>query len=211
MNYIENIFICITAPLLIAVFCLRGSRKRMLLFLLAGMMACLLSSYISTFLAVVKGADNIAASVEIAPMVEETMKLFPVLFYLLIFEPAREEIAGSILMIAIGFATFENICFLTANGAAEFSQLLIRGFGTGAAHVVCGIIIAMGLLYLWERLWLRIAGTVGLLALAITYHAVYNLLISQHGIVSWIGFLIPIATIISNLVFGRNMLRKLRF
>lgn len=211
MNYIENIFICITAPLLIAVFCLRGSRKRMLLFLLAGMMACLLSSYISTFLAVVKGADHIAASVEIAPMVEETMKLFPVLFYLLIFEPAREEIAGSILMIAIGFATFENICFLTANGAAEFSQLLIRGFGTGAAHVVCGIIIAMGLLYLWERLWLRIAGTVGLLALAITYHAVYNLLISQHGIVSWIGFLIPIATIISNLVFGRNMLRKLRF
>ena len=211
MNYIENIFICITAPLLIAVFCLHGSRRRMLLFLLAGMMACLLSSYISTFLAVVKGADNIAASVEIAPMVEETMKLFPVLFYLLIFEPAREEIAGSILMIAIGFATFENICFLTANGAAEFSQLLIRGFGTGAAHVVCGIITAMGLLYLWERLWLRIAGTVGLLALAITYHAVYNLLISQHGIVSRIGFLIPIATIFSNLVFGGNLLRKLRF
>ncbi len=211
MNYIENIFVCITAPLLIAVFCLRGRRRRTLLFLLGGMTACLFSSYISTFLAVIKGADRIAASVEISPMVEETMKLFPVLFYLLIFEPGKEEIAGSIVMLAIGFATFENICYLTANGAAQFSQLLVRGFGTGAAHVVCGGIIAVGLLHLWDRLWLRIAGTVGLSALAITYHAVYNLLVSQVGVLAWIGFLIPMLTIIFGLIFGRNLFRKLRF
>ncbi len=209
MNYIENIFTCISAPLLIAVLCLRGSRRRMLLFLLAGMTACLLSSYISTFLAGLKGADRIAASVEISPVVEEIMKFFPVLFYLLIFDPPREEVAGGMLMLAIGFATFENICYLTANGGAEFSQLLIRGIGTGAAHVVCGVIVAMGLLYLWDRLWIRIAGTVGLLALAIIYHAVYNLLVSQTGMIARTGYLIPLATILLGLLFGRKLHRKL--
>ena len=57
MNYIENIYICLAAPLLIVVLCLRGQGKRSILFVLGGMTACLLSSYISTFLAVVHGTD----------------------------------------------------------------------------------------------------------------------------------------------------------
>ncbi len=32
-------------------------------------------------------ADTIAATAEIAPVVEEVMKLLPLLFYLLVFEP----------------------------------------------------------------------------------------------------------------------------
>lgn len=32
------------------------------------------------------------------------------------------------------FATFENVCYLTQNGAGQFVYLLIRGFGTGAMH-----------------------------------------------------------------------------
>lgn len=32
------------------------------------------------------------------------------------------------IAIAAGFATFENACYLTENGAANFSFLLIRGF-----------------------------------------------------------------------------------
>ena len=47
MNYIENIYICLAAPLLIVVLCLRGQGKRSILFVLGGMTACLLSS--STF------------------------------------------------------------------------------------------------------------------------------------------------------------------
>ena len=51
---------------------------------------CLLSAYINTFLAAVCQADALAATAEIAPVVEETMKLLPLVFYLLVFEP--EEI-----------------------------------------------------------------------------------------------------------------------
>ena len=32
------------------------------------------------------------------------------------------------------FATFENVCYLTQNGAGQFVYLLIRSFGTGAMH-----------------------------------------------------------------------------
>ncbi len=197
MNYIENVFICLAAPLLIAVLCLKGTRRRLILFLLAGMTACLFSSYISTFLAAALHTDRLSASLEIAPMVEEIMKLFPLLFYLMVFEPRIRDASDSMQMIAVGFATFENVCYLTTNGAANMFRLLIRGFSTGAMHVVCGAIVALGLFHLWDRLWLRAAGTVGLLALAITYHGVYNILVSQTGIAAWIGYLIPLLTAVT--------------
>ena len=37
-------------------------------------------------------------------------------------------------MTAAGFATFENVCYLTANGAEHLTRLVIRGFGTGSLH-----------------------------------------------------------------------------
>ena len=45
---------------------------------------CLLSAYINTFLAAVYHADALAATAEIAPVVEEIMKLLPLAFYLLV-------------------------------------------------------------------------------------------------------------------------------
>ena len=208
MNYIENIFVCLAAPLLIALICTRGKGKRMMLFLLSGMATCLLSSYISTFIAAVQGADLFSASLEISPLVEEIMKLFPILFYLLIFEPRTKDIADSCLMTAIGFATFENVCYLLRNGADRITHLVIRGFGTGAMHVVCAFIMAAGILRLWDKVWLRAAGTVALLAVAITYHGVYNILVSQTGVLALIGYLIPLFTTVITLIFRKAVFGK---
>lgn len=204
MSYIENIYICLGAPLLIATLCMRGRGRRMMLFLLGGMTVCLLSSYISTFLATVLGSDLLSASLEIAPLTEEIMKFLPILFYLLVFEPGRGEVADGVLMTAVGFATFENACYLISNGAGDIMHLMIRGFGTGAMHVVCGFIIAVGLLYLWDRLWIRVAGTIGLISVAITYHGIYNILVSQTGVAAMIGYLIPLLTVALSLIFGRR-------
>ena len=123
------------------------------------------------------------------------MKLLPLLFYLLIFEPKAEKIGAAVLIVAAGFATFENICYLTQNGAAQLSFLLIRGFGTGAMHIVCGALVGLGLAYVWQRGWLRIAGTAGLLCAAITFHATYNLLIAYGGTVQYVAYALPILTI----------------
>jgi len=205
MNYIENIYICLAAPLLIAVFCMQGRGRTMNIFVLAGMTVCLLSSYINTFIAAAFGVSALTASLEIAPLIEEIMKFLPILFFLLVFEPGREEIRSGILMTAIGFATFENACYLASNGAGHIVQLMIRGFGTGAMHVVCAFLIAVGFLYLWDRTWLRLAGTIGLIAVAITYHGIYNILVSQTGVASMVGYLIPLLTVALTLIFRRKL------
>lgn len=208
MNYIENVFICLAAPLLIAVFWMKDKARRMMIFLIVGMGACLLSSYISTFLAAVQGADYLYASLEISPLVEESIKLFPVLFYLLIFEPEAKDAANASIMTAIGFATFENVCFLMVNGADSILHLLIRGFGTGTAHVVCALFISIGIYRLWDKEWLRNVGTLALLAVAITYHGIFNILVSGSGAVAVIGYFIPIFTIIFTRIFRKKLLAE---
>ncbi len=203
MNYIENIYICLAAPLLIAIFCLNRMGRPMVMFVLGGMTVCLLSSYISTFLAAVYHIDLLTASITISPIVEEVMKLLPVLYYLLVFEPDADRIPACVVLIAMGFATFENVCYLVQNDTMQIMNLLIRGFGTGAMHVVCGTFLFMGLLLLWDKPWLRAAGTVGLLAVAITYHGIYNMLVLQSGPVALIGYLIPLISAVIIFILNR--------
>ena len=194
MNYIENIYICLAAPMLLSIICLRGRLRRATAFLLAGMTACLLASYISTFFAEVTGADALWASLEISPVVEEMMKFAPLLFWLLVYEPEKEDAYVNMIVVALGFATFENVCYLTSVGAERLILLLIRGLGTGAMHVVCGMIVSRGLFYLWDKFYLRVAGTAGLISAAITFHAVYNVLVSQTGVAAVIGYALPLVT-----------------
>jgi RsiW-degrading membrane proteinase PrsW (M82 family) len=225
VNYIENIYICIAAPLLVAILAMTGggdgstqdktlaivrsNRRRVMVFLLVGMTICLLSSYISTFLALVLEADRQEATWEITPLVEEMMKFLPILFYLLVFEPDnREESAVNIMAVAVGFATLENVCYLTANGASDILLLGVRGFGTGVMHVVCGEIVYIGFVFLWDEFWLRFAGIAGLISLAATYHAIYNILVSQDGITAWVGYLIPMVTAVLMLRLRRRIRNK---
>ena len=204
MNYIENTYICLAAPLLLAVICMRKEARRSLSFILSGMTSCLLSAYVSTFLAGVSNSDLAAASYEISPVVEEIMKLLPLLFYLLVFEPEEKTVISGALMISVGFATFENVCFLTSYGTSEFFRLVIRGFGTGAMHVVSGMVIAAGLFFLWDQKRLRLVGVFALLCFVTTFHAIFNIFVNQSGAIFWIGALIPLVTVLSYLIFFRK-------
>ncbi len=204
MNYIENIFICLAAPLLLAILCLSPDGRRGLGFLLAGMTSCLLSAYVSAFFAGIAETDIPTASHEIAPVVEEVIKFLPLLFYQLVFNAKRRNIIMGALLVAVGFATFENVCFLTYNDTSDLSRLLIRGFGAGAMHVVCGMVVATGLFFLWDQVQLQIAGTVALLCFVITYHAIFNVFANQSGMVFWVGNAIPLLTVLLYLLFFRK-------
>ena len=205
MTYIENVFICLAAPLMVAVCCAAGPRRRSMLFILAGMAACLSAAYINAFAAITLRADARATSLEIAPVIEEVMKLMPVLFYLLVFEPRGRKVAGEAVMVAVGFATLENACYLTANGAGTGFYLLIRGFATGAMHVACGAVTALGMASLWDRLGLRAASALGALCLSITCHGVYNILVDQPAPVAYIGYALPIVTLAVTLTLRRRL------
>ena len=99
MSYIENTYICLAAPLLLAILCMRRAVRRSLIFLLAGMTACLFSAYVSAYAAGAMGVDVNAAAHEISPVIEEIIKFFPVVFYLMVFGPERRSaVSGAMVM-----------------------------------------------------------------------------------------------------------------
>ena len=196
MTYIENIFLCLAIPLILSLFFTGGRARGFTVFIVAGMLCCLLSAYVSSFFMGYCGANARQAVVEITPVCEELIKLLPLLFYLLIFEPQPRELPGAALAIAVGFATFENVCYLTENGAADFRLLLIRGISAGALHILCGALSGYGVSHVFRRPWLALTGTVGILGACIGFHGIYNLLITGEGAWKMAGYLFPSALII---------------
>ena len=66
MTYIENVFLCIASPLLIATLCMGKRQRKFFLFCLAGMGACLLSAYINTFFAALYRADTFTTTTAVS-------------------------------------------------------------------------------------------------------------------------------------------------
>ena len=196
MTYIENIYLCLAIPLILSLFFTSGRARSFTVFVVAGMSSCLLSAYVSSFFMGYCGADAQQAVIEITPVCEEIIKLLPLLFYLLIFDPQPKELPGAALAIAVGFATFENVCYLTENGAADFTLLLIRGVSAGALHILCGALAGYGISLVFRRRWLALTGTVGVLGACIGFHGIYNLLITGEGAWKMAGYLFPSALII---------------
>ena len=196
------------APLVVALLSLKRGQRAALVFCLAGMGACLLSAYLNTFFARLYQADAVNAATQIAPVVEEIMKLLPLVFYLLVFEPEGDKIKAAAITIALAFATFENVCYLIQNGADRFSFIFFRGFGTGAMHVLCGGIVGEGLAYAWQRTWLKIAGTCGLLGAAITFHATYNLLIVYGGVAQYVAYVLPVLLMAAGKLSALRLTRR---
>ena len=194
MTYIENVFLCLAIPLILSLFFTEGRGRRFTLFMTLGMGICLLSAYVSSFFMVYYGTSATVTAIEITPVCEEVMKLLPLLFFFLIFEPEAKELPGVAISIAVGFATFENVCYLTQNGADQILFLLIRGFGTGAMHVVCGNVYGGVLRPVWDSRPLRAACLFALLCVAIIYHAIYNLLVSAGGTPQLIAYFVPLPT-----------------
>ena len=133
------------------------------------------------------------------------MKLLPLLFFFLIFEPEAKELPGVAISIAVGFATFENVCCLVENGAANFTFLLIRGISAGALHILCGIFTGFAISYLFRRRWLALTGTVGVLGACVGFHAIYNLLVTAQGAWRTAGYLVP-ALLIAVLFLTKRLL-----
>ena len=204
MIYAENIFICIVVPLLVSLLFIRRNERRFVIFLMLGMAACLLSAYISAFLGSVKAATPQETSVFISPVVEEIMKLIPVVFFLLVFEPDDESLTMGAVAIGIGFATFENCCFILSGSAESLTYMLVRGFAVGVMHLVCTVTVGYGLALSQREGLVRSYVSVGLLAFAATFHGLYNLLVSKPGISSYIGFVLPISVAFALRAFIRQ-------
>ena len=206
MTYIENIFLCLALPMLLSLLFTSGTPRRFTLFVVLGMATCLLSAYVSSFFTGRYQCSAVTTAIEIAPVCEEILKLLPLLLYFLIFEPDSHKLTPAAIGIAVGFATFENVCYLTENGAGSFVFLLIRGMSAGALHLVCGILTGLALAYVFRRPWLTCTGTVGILGVCMVLHGIYNLLITADGFWQMVGYFFPSAIIVT--LFAARLLRR---
>ena len=71
--------------------------------------------------------------------------------------------------------------------------------------MICGAIVGGGLAYVWQRTWLKIAGTCGLLGAAITLHAIYNLLIAYGGAVQYTAYVLPVVILAAGKLIARRL------
>lgn len=209
MTYIENIFTCLAIPLLLSLLFTKGRTRSFTLFVIIGMSICLLSAYINSFFMGYYDAEAVIAAIEITPVCEEVMKLLPLLFFALVFEPEAKELPGAAIAIAVGFATFENVCYLTENGAANFSFMLIRGISAGALHILCGILSGFGISHVFNKRWIAMTGTVGILGACVGFHGIYNLLVTADGAWKMVGYLFPSLLIVC-LFAAKRVLSKLK-
>jgi len=190
--YSENILLCISIPLLLTMIYSRGAVRRSLAAFLTGMVICLLSSYISGYLTLLAGMELRASAIYISPTAEELMKLLPLLFFLLVFEPGELELVTFAVSLGAGFATFENCCYLLAAGSESLAYTLVRGLAVGVMHIVCMLALALALILVRRCRVFTFSAVAGCLALSVVFHALYNLLVSVPGLPTYLGYAIPL-------------------
>ena len=192
MIYAENILICIAIPLIVSLLFLTGSVRKYMAAFLLGMVMCLLSAYIDGFLALATGMGENDTSIFLSPMVEELMKLLPLMFFMVLTDAKEKTLTMIAVAIGAGFATYENCCYILTSGADNIIYVLIRGFAVGIMHIVS--ILALSIWFILARRLKAFslpAVAVGV-ALAMNIHALYNLLVSKEGASTVIGFILPL-------------------
>ena len=194
MIYAENILICIAVPLLLSLVFVRGGARRFVASFLGGMIACLLAAYISGFLSLAGSLDPEDVSVFLSPIVEEILKCIPLVFVLLVFVSEDRTLLIIAVGIGVGFATFENCCYLLSRGASSLPLILIRGLAVGVMHTVSMATLSIGLLTARRLHALTLPGVLGALSLSVVFHGLYNLLVSEAGVASYIGYALPLVS-----------------
>ena len=89
----------------------------------------------------------------------------------------------------------ENAYYIVLNyNAFSITTALVRGLCTGLMHGMCTLLVGFGISFIRKRRKLFVVGTFALLSTAVTYHAMFNMLIESKYYI--VGALLPIVTYI---------------
>lgn len=186
------ILICIAVPMLLLMTLLDRRSRWLLGFMLVGMVVASSAYEINTTLQYLFGMSATELSVRVAPVVEEILKAFPVLFYAVLISDNRKDVLPLAMAVGIGFAILENAFLLiTYLDQVTLVWAVVRGISTSLSHGICTLSVGCGMIFVRKQKKLFYTGTFGLLSVAITFHAIFNLLIQSKY--DWAGMLMPIA------------------
>lgn len=192
-SLIYILFISIFFPLFLMMLLVEGRARLPIIFVMVGIFVSVFVSEVNGVLLTILNITRYDATITLAPVTEEILKAFPILFYAIVVSDKKEELFTASMATGIGFAILENAYYLIIN-RETFSMLsaLIRGFGTGLMHGMCTLLVGFGISFIRKRYKLFAAVVFALLSLAITYHSIFNMLIqSKYHIV---GALLPLVT-----------------
>ena len=174
------IFLAIALPLALLLPLLDGHARPLILFLLLGMGTALVCWELDSLLYPLTGLDAFSFTITVTPMVEETGKAVPVLLFALLCNSRRESLLPAAMSAGIGFALLETTAVIAQNPAAvTLGWAALRGLASSLMHGLCTMAVGAGMVYVRSHKKLFYTGTFGLLALAITLHALFNLLLQS--------------------------------
>lgn len=208
MIFSENLFVCISVPLIIALFFTRNSVRWFVASFLIGMLVCLLSGYISGFFNILMASDFDPTAIYISPVVEEIMKLLPMLFNLFVLGLDSEGMLLSAVGVGVGFATLENCCYVLQADAGNLLYSLIRGLAVGVMHVICMLLLNLGLYLMKRYRFVSVPSLIGALSVSMTFHGLYNLLVSGPAPAQVIGYAMPMATAVALFAFYQLIMNR---
>ena len=204
------IFLCIALPLGLMLPILERRSRRLVFFLLLGMMAALTAYEIDSILYPLSGLDAIQFSQTVPPVTEELLKALPVLVFAVFFSDDRKDILPAAMSVGIGFSILENTAILVQNlTVVTLGWAALRGLSASLMHGLCTMIIGAGLPYVKKQRKLFCTGIFGLFTVSATMHALFNLLIQSDY--SWLGACFPMALYVLFYVVRRTGRVKLPF
>ncbi len=172
--------LCMVIPLLLLMTMLQKQSRLLLAFMLCGMVLATCAYEINSLFCELLKIDGPTLSVKVAPIVEETLKACPVLLYAVLVTDEKKQIFQLAMAVGIGFALLENAFLLiTYADLVDLPWAIVRGISTSLSHGICTMIVGCGIIFVRKQKKLFYTGTFALLAAAITFHAIFNLLVQS--------------------------------
>ena len=190
-NLTYILFICMAVPLCLSLFLLEQKARQIVLFIFLGICCCLFVSEINGLILKMYDGDVFYVTTIYTPITEEIIKAIPLLFFAYAVTHNRIRLLNVSFAIGLGFAILENIIILVGDiEAVTIWWALGRGFASSLMHSVCTAAVGFGLSFVFTKKKLFIPGTLSLLLLAITVHAIFNCLIQSAY--PFLGLILPI-------------------
>lgn len=202
-NLIYILLICVVAPMFLLLLMLKKRSKLIVGFMLVGIFTSLFSSELNTILLHALDNDALLLTTSVSPGTEEFFKALPILFYALVNSDRQDRIMPLSFALGIGFGMFENTVMLVQNVEnVTIAWAIIRGFSTALMHGLCTLAVGYGICFVKKKKKLFVVGTFALLALASTYHGIFNMLVQSDY--NYIGYIMPAVTYIPILFLQRK-------
>lgn len=206
MNEISiKMFICLITPLSFMLLIFRKESRIIFSFLLFGITSCLLAGFVNEFVANLVNIDRNSLTVNITPIIEESLKAIPIIIFGFVFKPKKERLLECSMTVGIGFSILENFCVMYF---ANVSYLLafVRGIGTSLMHGVCTLIIGCAIHNIISKKEIFILGTFSSLATAIIYHSIFNILIQSSYPI--LGLVMPVLSYIPLIIIFKSKIKE---